>query len=167
MAKSGIAAAHAYLGVVMPATLFRPDLDHGYRAGVQVQGEVLRVIQCSTHGADRIRMLEGSGILRPGFDRVQSRDRRLGNLGALESHEQSIPLPCIVDGLDHDPLAVGAPGSDGVDSTRHPVFRPHGRALLKETLAVGNVPEGAARRGEVPSELLISPSNFLRSVKTE
>ena len=135
---------------------FRPDLDHGNRVRIQVHGEVLRVIQRSTHRGNRIRMLEGRGILQPGADRVQLRDGLLGNAGALESHEQGVPLRSIVDGLDHDPAAVGARRSDGIDRTGQPVFRLHGRDLVEEALAVGNVPEGAARGGKVPFRVVLA-----------
>jgi hypothetical protein len=45
----------------------------------------------------------------------------------------------------------------------HPVIRPRGRDLLKEALAVGNVPEGTARGGEVPFRVVLA-NEFLDRV---
>jgi hypothetical protein len=38
----------------------------------------------------------------------------------------------------------------------HPVIRPDGRDLVKEALAVGNVPEGSARGGKVPFGVVLA-----------
>jgi len=67
---AGNAAAVPAIGFFLRATSFRPDLDHCDRVGVEVHGEVLRIIHFSTHRGDRIRMLDRRGIQQPGAERV-------------------------------------------------------------------------------------------------